>query len=241
MKLKESKFYILIGQTGVGKTTAIENFKQLNQNFYELPGRRELTSKYMIPLVQGILQEKLELISDRAERFRLTAEYRRLHSGGMAELLSTLDFDLPSDQIILFDGLRGENELEFAIENLQLAQFIVLDASYGVRLRRLSSRADNFDQVDILDGKVDLSELDGISDFLSENEIVIFEQKISSGEIAKTDFLKAFEIIKNESDNYNPKATIEMLRSQAHDRMIVIDTEQNTPEEVANLIQNFVS
>ncbi len=58
-------------------------------------------------------------VLDRVERFRLTARYRERHPGGMAHALSRLRVDPAAlGGHLIFDGLRGVDEIGWAIAHL---------------------------------------------------------------------------------------------------------------------------
>jgi hypothetical protein len=64
----------------------------------------------------------------------------------MTHALSRLAVDpTGAGSLLLFDGLRGLNEVQHAATYFPQAHFIVLDAPDTVRLARLLKRADTFD------------------------------------------------------------------------------------------------
>src|SRR3546814_4831368 len=70
-----------------------------------LPGRRALTDRLILPLMTGSAGP----VTDRVERFRLTAAFKERHPGGMGDLMAWLVLPpgLPPGPL-LFDGLRSE-------------------------------------------------------------------------------------------------------------------------------------
>src|SRR3546814_84378 len=108
-----------------------------------LPGRRALTDRLLLPLMTGSAGP----VTDRVERFRLTAAFKERHPGGMGDLLAWLVLPpgLPPGPL-LFDGLRGEAEVSAAAAALPRAHFLLLDCSPEGRLRRLCGRNDPFDR-----------------------------------------------------------------------------------------------
>ena len=127
--LTEVPLLVLVGLTGAGKTTLAREL-----GFPTLPNRRELTDHFVLG----------EPVIDRVERFRRVAAWREDHPGGLAELLAK--GYVPANGLWLFDGLRGEGELEYALKALPRARFLVLELDNETRLFRLLSRGDGFDR-----------------------------------------------------------------------------------------------
>ncbi len=160
---------ILVGVTGVGKSTTLQRMQSNGFAFQLLPDRRELTDQLIITFLQRQAGETPHQVTDRMERFALTRRYREQFPGGMSHALSrilVLTANAPNaiattvaDVVEarqaraelhpwwLFDGLRGANEVQAAAELLPAARFIVLDAPDVVRVERLLGRSDRFDQV----------------------------------------------------------------------------------------------
>lgn len=141
---------ILVGLTGVGKTTTVNALKAAGMDFVLLPNRRTITDIRLIPAMQRINAEPVEPVHDRARRFAYTRQYRQDFPGGMAHALTQMGVKsemLSETAVLLFDGLRGANEVAFAAQNLLQARFLFLDAPDSVRLQRLSQRNDAFDRV----------------------------------------------------------------------------------------------
>ena len=71
----------------------------------------------------------------------LTARYRESHPGGMAHALSRLRIDPPpSAGHLIFDGLRGVDEILWAIAHFPRSRFLGLRAPEAMRLLRLLGR-----------------------------------------------------------------------------------------------------
>ncbi len=127
--LRDRPVVVLVGLTGAGKTTLARRL-----GMPALPNRRELVDRFVLG----------EPVTDRVERFRRVAAWREAHPGGVAELLAR-GF-VPPEPVWLFDGLRGEGELAYALSHLPGARFLVLEADPATRLLRLLSRRDAFDR-----------------------------------------------------------------------------------------------
>ena len=135
---------VLVGVTGVGKSTALAALSgptSSGPGLRVLPDRRQVTDAVMIGPQAG------RAVSDREERFALTAHYREAHPGGMAQALGGLWADPLAAEPLVFDGLRGLNEVQYAAEAFAAWRFINLHAPDALRVRRLLGRGDAFDQV----------------------------------------------------------------------------------------------
>jgi len=100
--LRDLPLTVLVGVTGVGKSTALAALGDVRV----LPDRREVTDAVMIAALAG------RPVTDREERFALTARYRETHPGGMAQALGSLHADpavwpLP----LVFDGCAGRTRI----------------------------------------------------------------------------------------------------------------------------------
>ncbi|MDY7022041.1 MAG: AAA family ATPase, partial [Cyanobacteriota bacterium] len=136
---------IIVGLTGVGKSTVISNLTEESLDFTLLPNRRTLTDEIIISTVA---QNEQYSLNCRVQRFNYTRQYRQKFPGGMAHVLSQLWIN--PQQVkpqLLFDGLRGKNEVSYAATAFPNAKFIVLEAPNKVRLQRIIKRNDAFDAV----------------------------------------------------------------------------------------------
>lgn len=153
-KLSDSELIIFVGMTGVGKTTTVSNLiKQIPMGI--MPNRRKLTDIFIIPAMLKQSGKPQSPVTDRAERFNLTRMFREKYEGGMAFVLDNLYIPKQKSAVI-FDGLRGVNEVQYALRHLPLAAFIFLEAPEKVRINRLSNRNDSFDKISADDGQNDL-------------------------------------------------------------------------------------
>src|SRR6266403_461146 len=105
---------ILVGLPGVGKSTVIASLQE-RLDFTLLPNRRKITDEIMIMSLQQEDGYPPTPVTDRVKRFEYTARYRARYPGGMAHALSRLAVDpAGAGSLLLFDGLRGLNEVQHA-------------------------------------------------------------------------------------------------------------------------------
>lgn len=237
---------ILVGVTGVGKTTTVEALRDAGFSFALLPNRRILTNKLMISWVQDHKGVPRQAITDRAERFAHTAYYRQHYPGGMAHTLARLwvNPDVMNASYMVFDGLRGENEIHHATKLLPQARFIFLDAPHFVRIQRLLKRKDQFDKISTtatVANHAHLSRLaelgvGDVGDLLSTEQEQALLTLVHRGQISVADLQAKLQIVLAERDNYDPDATLSTLQRLAPKQTIIVDTTQYGPSEVAQLI-----
>jgi hypothetical protein len=232
---------VLIGVTGVGKSTTIDALRRVGLAFHLLPDRRELTDRLIISSMQALAGEANAPVKDRAQRFAYTRAYRQHHPGGMGEALSMLWIDVQQTPgLLLFDGLRGENEVAFAVQALPRARFAMLDAPDVVRVIRLMGRQDPFDVIAARSAhpahemqRFANLDVEGAEAMFTPQEQHILVDLVSSGEVTADDLRKALAIVGEERRNYFPAATRVALESMAPERTLVVDTVADAPHTVA--------
>lgn len=242
-RLADLPLTVLVGVTGVGKSTALAALTgEKTTSLRVLPDRREVTEAVMIAPLAG------RAITDREERFRLTAEYRQTHPGGMAQALGSLLTDTTYwGEQLLFDGLRGLDEVQYAAGHFPGWRFVALGAPDLVRVRRLLGRADQFDQIQ-MDGATDeagdlraaLDGLKGIEEVFSPAERDELAALVRQGH-APADILAKTKIVVSERRNYDPAAAEAFLRTLPPARALVLDTVQLNPEQVAQAVQEWAA
>ncbi len=237
---KHAPLTVIIGVTGVGKTTTLEALETLTDAFHLLPGRRTLTDQLIIPAVQDHLGLPVEPVTDRLWRFEMTAAYRELRPGGMADAITDLTFD-PKAGPYLFDGLRGAHECEHAAQQLPNTHFIVLDAPNAVRVTRLLTRGDAFDQTNIETSPSKITaEALGLTSIFEPVEQAAFIEMVRSGEVTADEMRAKAAIVTKEAENYDPQAAIAVLKQNAAGRTLVINTAENTPQQAAQQLTQFL-
>lgn len=226
---------VLVGVTGVGKSTALAALTGADAGVRVLPDRREVTDAVMIlPATGGVP------VRDREERFRLTARYRQEQPGGMAQALGSLVADVRHwGEAPVFDGLRGLDEVRFAAESFPAWRFVALGAPDAVRVRRLLGRADSFDQVTAGTGgtlRAELAALAGVEAVFTPAELDALADLTAQG-FAPADVLAKVRIVVSERRNYDPAAAEAFLRTLPPARALVLDTVALDPAGVAAAVR----
>lgn len=238
---------IFVGVTGVGKSTTLEHVMRSIASSL-LPDRRLLTDDLIIAEMQQIDHEQtgapLGPVKDRKLRFEYTRRYRELYPGGMAQALSQLliqPTELPN--ILIFDGLRGDNEVRCAAELLPQARFVMLDAPDVVRVQRLLGRSDAFDQIAVsastsnqaLTSFASLGVAEA-SDLFTVREEQILLNLVRSGTVSSDDLRAKLQIVVEERRNYDPLSTRLALLARASERSLIIDTTEHDAKQVSELV-----
>lgn len=235
---------ILVGLTGVGKSTALAQLANTGIDFTLLPNRRTLTDEIIIAALQREAGELLRPVTDRLARFEYTARYRAKYPGGLAHALSRLAVDPPNLAApLVFDGLRGVEEVRQASSYFPVGRFIVLDAPDTVRLSRLLRRADTFDAAEItLTGDHTnlisaLRSIPGIDATFKQEQLNQIAQVTQIAQLSPAEVIKKVSIIVEERRNYDSQAArAYLLDSLPPGRVLVIDTDAYPPSDVAHQI-----
>ncbi|WP_240738141.1 ATPase [Deinococcus fonticola] len=233
-RLGDSPLTVLVGVTGVGKSTALKALE--GASLRVLPDRREVTDAVMILPLAG------REVRDREERFRWTAQYRETHPGGMAQALGSLVAETRVwGEAPVFDGLRGLEEVQFAAESFPAWRFVALGAPDVVRVERLLGRGDGFDQVQAEnagDLRAALAELKGVSDVFTDAELDQLAALTTRGH-APQDVLAKVKIVVSERRNYDPQAAETFLATLPLRRALLLDTVALSPEQVAQAVREW--
>ena len=216
---------VLVGVTGVGKSTTLEALHQHGLGFRALPDRREITDAVIFA---G------ERVTDRAERFGRTAAFRRAHPGGMAQALERISVALTPP--ILFDGLRGLAEVSYAAQAFPLTRFVALDAPDTVRVSRLLGRGDAFDALHTSSG--DASTLELLHAIDGVHAVFSFPQLISLAALpqAPSEIAAKVGIVVTERQHYDPVSTNAFLKALPSQRALYANTALEPAETVARRI-----
>ncbi len=224
--LSEHRLILLVALTGTGKSTALERLRRrLGHGRADvIPSRRELTDWILIPLAQALADEEAEAVTDRVERFAITRRFARLVEGGMAAILSWLYLadDMPGP--LLSDGIRGPNEVGYALRRCPRWQIIELTLHPLTRLRRLSGRDDRFDRAE---GTADVS-------FLPRTMRAKARALMRNGEISQ----RALSICRAEAANYGPQPFVAEDGPANYHRLAV---DGCSPEAVAVAVSDLIT
>ena len=247
--LADFPLLILVGVTGVGKSTALEALSAAGLDYCLLPDRRALTDRLIIPSVQAQRGEPAAPLADRKLRFAYTRAYRDQNPGGMAHALAQLWIDPQVQEgALLFDGLRGANEVTHAAALLPNALFVVLQAPDAVRVARLMGRNDPFDRIggnrpdagsDSVQRFADIGADEAAGSFSEVEEEALLDL-VRSGTVSAAALRDSLAIVLEERRSYDPAATKAALLDAAPFRTLVVDTQRHPPEEVGALIARFV-
>lgn len=244
IRLRDLPLVIIVGLTGVGKSTVLDRLRA-QVHLTLLPNRREVTDEVIIAVLQREAGQAVQTVTDRLQRLEYTARYRNKYPGGMAHALSRLAVDINKlPPPIFFDGLRGVDEVHYAVRYFPQARFIVFDAPDSVRLSRLLNRGDDFDQVklDPVAGQTTLSALQTIP-----NIHTVFTaadlQEISqtTAHLPVDEVVKKAAIIIKERQNYDSQTARDYLTHHLPPgRVLVIDTAQHTPDQIVEQIKQWL-
>lgn len=241
---------VIVGVTGVGKSTALQAVQEAGFEYHMLPDRRDLTDRLIIPSVQAARGEAPAPVRDRKQRFEYTRAFREQHAGGMAAALAQLWIDPEQlDGALLFDGLRGADEVRHAAALLPLALFVVLEAPDVARVSRLMGRGDPFDQIggegrenatlDHVQHFADVGAPEAAAYFSHLEEQALLEL-VRTGAVTADTLRDSLTIVIEERRNYDPAGASAALLEDAPFRTIIIDTQRHAPESVADRMIRFV-
>lgn len=239
--LDQMPLLILVGVTGVGKSTTLARMHEQGARLYALPERRALTDLLIIPAVQNAEGAPRAPVTDRSERFGYTRRFRTYYPGGMAQALQLICV-APSlaGRPLLFDGLRGEEEVRHALETLPAARFVMLDAPDLVRVLRLVARRDVFDAATAPApaAATTLGDLlqDEVGALFDADEVSQLQRMIAEGAVSAEEVRAKARIVSEERRNYDPAAARQLLLRAGNDRALVVDTTAHDSTAVASLI-----
>ena len=146
--LGQHRLLMVVALTGTGKSTALEIVSRRlgGRGFGVIPTRREVADWIAIPLAQHWLGEALAPTPDRVRRFAYTRRFAERVDGGMAAAFSWLNLADGYEGALLSEGIRGENEIRYALSRFPSWRIVELALHPLTRLRRLSSRKEAFDR-----------------------------------------------------------------------------------------------
>jgi hypothetical protein len=227
--LAECQVVMLVALTGTGKTTTLNKLAEISNDDVSdrmkiIPSRREVADWISIPTAQVLLGEPIEHVTDRVQRFHYTRMFAEHVSGGQARAFSWINVSTDYQGNILSEGIRGENEIRYALEHCHGWQIVELALHPIIRLKRLSSRDDVFDKAE---GAGDVSFLP--ADLQEEARLHLI-----SGEITP----KALTIMHAESKSYG---LFSFTDGDAYDNYHRIDVDNLTPLQVAEKVAGLTN
>jgi hypothetical protein len=239
---------VLVGGTRARKITPQAPQAEHGLDFTLLPDRRDLTDRLIIAAMQAADGQPSASVSDREQRFAYTRRYREQHPGGMAHAIAQLWVDpVVAGGLLIFDGLRGANEVEHAAALLPRARFVMLDAPDWVRVQRLLNRQDAFDQVDMSQasatGGEDFAAL-GVPEatgLFTPAERQAMRAWVRSGAVTAAGLAAKLRIVVEERRSYDPAATAAALRACAPARTLYLDTVAYSPDAVAGQVAAWLA
>ncbi|WP_448268118.1 AAA family ATPase [Nostoc sp. DSM 114159] len=239
---------IIVGMTGVGKSTIAKALAEEGLDFTLLPNRRVLTERVIIaPMLK--MQEKLMQPHCRIKRLTYTRLYREHFPGGMGHILASLHINPQQvNSMLVFDSLRGENEIRYAAKALKNAKFVMLTVPNTVRLERLIKRHDSFDRIanqelddrmqiipEVLSNFASLGVPEASAYFTPKEEQQILEL-VNKQVVTGLELQEKLKIFVEESQNYDSVSTKQILEAMdTSDRSLIIDTIAS-PQESAKAI-----
>ena len=219
--LGQHRLLMVVALTGTGKSTALDIVSRRlgGRGFGLIPTRREVADWIAIPLAQHWSGEVLAPAPDRVKRFAYTRRFAERVEGGMAAAFSWLNLADDYDGALLSEGIRGGNELRFALRRFPDWRIVELALHPLTRLRRLSGRNEAFDRAA---GRADLS-------FLPLELRDEAAALLRAGEISE----RALAITRAEAANYGlqPFADGDAYRNYQR-----LDIDGCAPEQVADRI-----
>lgn len=217
----------LVGLTGVGKSTVLPALLARSGRRL-LPDRRQLTDRIILPAALRLEGSPVRPVSDRLERFRLTARYRKEHEGGIVHALVQYLGGDSSSGPCLFDGLRGEVEVAAAQRCFRNARFLMLEARPEIRIQRLLARSDEFDRQAGTEASAE--------PHCTERH----QAERHQAERAQAERHRAERIVAEEQRHYDQAAARRLLECLPPSRRLLIDTDHISAGDVASLVEEWL-
>ena len=231
---------------GTGKTTALKEMKKYGSAFQVLPDRRWLTEQLIVAPLQREGGQEVQPLS-RTQRVPYIRRYKERFPAGMAYAIAQLHLaPAKCGDFILFDGLRGKREIEYAVEAFPKAQFILFEVRELLRVQRLLNRADPYDQLNKENcparlGDLSKTDIPEITEIFSLEDAQNLFNFVSGEKINLDELRNILNLVLLERSLYDKEATKSALLSLAPDRTLVIDTGNHNPEEVSRKIRARLS
>ena len=223
---------ILVGVTGVGKTSLCRSLLT-HRSCRLLPERRVLTDRFILPTMGLLPEEGGYARMDRLQRFEATRAFRAEHPGGMGDVLSRVHLKDLGKELLLFDGLRGVEEVRYAAAHLPRAVFVVLIAPDWIRVQRLLSRQDAFDAATEDPEDPETLPFETLCSQEQKQALLHFcqVQGIDRGQMAEK-----MRIVIKERENYDQEGTQRFLQKTIPEQTMVIDSSRFSQEAIGPLV-----
>jgi len=227
--LANRQLMMLVALTGTGKSTTFEKLAEISSDRVSdamciIPSRREVADWISIPTAQVLLGEPIKSVKDRVLRFHYTRTFAEHVSGGMAGAFSWVNVSTDYQGHILSEGIRGDNEIRYALDNCHGWQIVELALHPLIRLKRLSSRDDVFDKAE---GAADVS-------FLPDEMQDEARELLLSGDITP----KALTIMRAESESYG---LFSFKDGDSYQNYHCIHVDDLTPMQVAEQVDSIMN
>jgi hypothetical protein len=162
----------------------------------------------------------------------------------MAQAIGMLQLKLEQIKTpLIFDGLRGLEEVSFAARAYPKARFIVLDAPDETRVERLLGRSDAFDSissVNSFDATLEqLQNIKGVEKVFSQHQLEKFANLEHHG-LTASEIVAKTKIVVTERRNYDPIEARDYLLQLDSKRVLYVDTTAAKPEIIAQRIMDWV-
>lgn len=255
-----------MGLTGAGKSTLLPTLLAGGRTL--LPDRRRLTDEIVLPAAQRMEGRSPAPVTDRLERFRLTARYREEHPEGIVHALAQELAARPASGPVVFDGLRGENELQATLARFPGARYLMLLARPLTRVKRLMSRNDQFDRVGSDQATHDRLGNDHLGNDQLGNDRVGNDQAGATQAVRKLvedtegadrlfdpaelagslqgrpelaeELLRAVRIVVAEQRHYGEEGALACLEKLPGQRRLIVDSDELGPEQVAERVRTWL-
>lgn len=223
--LGEQALLMLVALTGTGKSTTLDMLRAPmgGCGMGLIPSRRELADWIAIPMAQALAGEPIKPVKDRRRRFAYTRRFAEQTPGGMAAVFSWLNLAADYDGYLISEGIRGENEIRYALENFPRWRIVELTLHPLARLCRLSGRRDDFDRAG---GSADVS-------FLPSRLQEEARALVNAGEITG----EALAIVQAEASNYGFDPFADGREYANYHR---IEVDDRSPEDVAAAVMRII-
>ena len=259
-RLAELPLLVLVGGMGAGKSTTLRVLAGAGYGFRLLPNRRVLTDLLIVAPQQRAQGVPVQSLS-REGRLPYIRHYQERFPAGMAQAAAQLWLEpgfaasTATGQPVglVLDGLRGEQEVRYALEEMPQARFLCLSCPERVRLERLLERRDPYDRFgvdyeDMEEIPVSFSQL-GLNEqqqrraaqvFSAADEKTVFELA-RSGQVSLLELRQKLGLLLEELSLYDVAAAIRYLQQAAGRRALVVQTDLHLPPQVAAQTLNWLS